>query len=184
MKNIIVLVSLLFMSLAIAEDAPKKSDPNKLVFTKEEFRKAVMDEMTKRMKKIGRSKMTEFSNQLLKKEEEIERLELEIQKREQSLKINEKSFLKRVQSFNKRQEKFISCLDDVDNKENKRIEHMVDIVSGMRPQNAADVLSVQESTLSVQILGKLDASKVSKIFNLMDKEVSARLQKLYMTMKR
>lgn len=184
MKKILILFSFIASCLVFGEDAPKPKDPNKLVFTKEEFRKAVMDEMTKRMKKIGRSKMTEFSNQLLKKEEEVERLELEIQKREQSLKINEKSFLKRVQSFNKRQEKFISCLDDVDNRENKRIEHMVDVVSGMRPQNAADVLSVQESTLSVQILGKLDATKVSKIFNLMDKEVSARLQKQYMTMKR
>ncbi len=172
------------MNVAIAQDAPKAKDPKKLMFTKEEFRKAVMDEMTKKMKKIGRSKMTEFANQLLRKEEEVERLELEIQKREQSLKINEKSFLKRVQGFNKRQEKFISCLDDVDNRENKRIEHMVDVVSGMRPQNAADVLSVQESALSVQILGKLQAAKVSKIFNLMDKAVSARLQKQYMTMKR
>jgi flagellar motility protein MotE (MotC chaperone) len=176
--------ALLFITVSLIINASFAKDDDKLTFTKEEFRKAVMDEMTKKMKKIGRSKMTEFSNQLLAKEEELERRELELQKKNQSLKINEKSFLKRVQEFNKRQEKFISCLDNVDSKETKRIDHMVDVVSGMRPQNAADVLSVQDSSLSVQILGKLDATKVSKIFNLMDKEVSARLQKQYMTMKR
>jgi flagellar motility protein MotE (MotC chaperone) len=174
---------MLLMNSSLAQVETKK-DSNKLSFTKEEFRKAVMDEMAKKMKKIGRSKMTDFSNQLLVKEEALEKRELELQKKAQSLKINEKTFLKRVKNFNKRQEKFISCLDDVESKDSKRIDHMVDVVSGMRPQNAADVLSVQDSSLSVQILAKLNAAKVSKIFNLMDKEVSARLQKQYMTMKR
>lgn len=177
-----LLVFALLINISFAQET--KKDPNKLSFTKEEFRKAVMDEMAKKMKKIGRSKMTEFSNQLLAKEDSLDKRELELQKKVQSLKINEKTFLKRVKSFNQRQEKFISCLDDVDSKDSKRIDHMVDVVSGMRPQNAADVLSVQDSSLSVQILAKLNASKVSKIFNLMDKEVSARLQKQYMTMKR
>ena len=177
MKALLIVAMSLMISSSFAKD-------EKLTFTKEEFRKAVMDEMAKKMKKIGRSKMTEFSNQLLTKEEDLEKRELELQKKNQSLKINEKSFLKRVKEFNKRQEKFISCLDNVDSKEAKRIDHMVEVVSGMRPKNAADVLSVQESKLSVQILGRLEAAKVSKIFNLMDKEVSARLQKQYMTMKR
>ncbi|WP_127716596.1 MotE family protein [Halobacteriovorax sp. HLS] len=180
MKLLLIFILMICNISSIAQD--KKED--KLSFTKEEFRKAVMDEVEKSLKKIGRSKMTEFSAQLLTKEEQLEKRELELQKKAQSLKINEKSFLKRVQSFNEKQEKFISCLDNVDSKEAKRIDHMVDVVSGMRPQNAADVLSVQESSLSVQILGRLEAAKVSKIFNLMDKEVSARLQKQYMTMKR
>ena len=61
---------------------------------------------------------------------------------------------------------------------------VVEVISGMRPQNAADLLSVQESDLAVKILGQLDPAKVSKIFNLMDKEISAKLQKQFMTMKK
>jgi flagellar motility protein MotE (MotC chaperone) len=61
---------------------------------------------------------------------------------------------------------------------------MVDVVSGMRPQNAADILSVQDVEIAVKILGKLEPTKVSKIFNSMDKEISARLQKQYMNMKK
>ena len=61
---------------------------------------------------------------------------------------------------------------------------MVDVISAMRPQNAADVLSVQDADISVQILEKLDPTKISKIFNSMDKEISARLQKQFMNMKK
>ena len=61
---------------------------------------------------------------------------------------------------------------------------MVDVISGMRPQSAADVLSVQDVDISVKILGDLPPEKVSKIFNSMDKEISARLQKQFMSMKK
>ena len=54
----------------------------------------------------------------------------------------------------------------------------------MKPQVAAEMLSVQESKLSVEIISKLDPVKVSKIFNLMDKEISARLQKEYLNMQK
>ena len=57
-------------------------------------------------------------------------------------------------------------------------------MSGMKPANAAELLSVQDSTISVQIISKLDPERVSKIFNLMDKAVSARLQKSYINMKK
>ena len=62
------------------------------------------------------------------------------------------------------------------------IDHLVQVVSGMKPQTAADMLAVQDSTLTVEIISKLDPTKVSKIFNLMDKEISARLQKEYLNM--
>jgi flagellar motility protein MotE (MotC chaperone) len=61
---------------------------------------------------------------------------------------------------------------------------MVEVISGMKPQSAADVLAVQDPDLSVRILGQLEAQKASKIFNLMDKEVSARLQKQFLQMKK
>ena len=46
------------------------------------------------------------------------------------------------------------------------------------------VLSTQDADISVKILEKIDPTKASKIFNLMDKEVSARLQKQYLNMQK
>ena len=61
---------------------------------------------------------------------------------------------------------------------------MVEIISGMKPVMAGNVLSVQDSDIAVKILSELPAMKISKIFNSMDKEISARLQKQYMNMKK
>ena len=86
--------------------------------------------------------------------------------------------------FQASQKKFLGCVDEKDAKANKRVSQMVEVISGMKPQSAADMLAIQEPDLSVQILAELDSTKVSKIFNLMPKEVSARLQKQFLEMKK
>ena len=128
--------------------------------------------------------MVDFSKELLQKEEAIKVKELEVKKQEDQLKMNMADFEKRVKDFQVEQKRFIGCIDGQDEKADKRVSQMVEVISGMRPQNAADLLSVQESDLAVKILGQLDPAKVSKIFNLMDKEISAKLQKQFMTMKK
>ena len=178
------IICLLVLSLSLQTMANENKDSDKLSFTKEEFKKAVMDELSKKMKQTGRGNMIDFSKSLIKKEEELKEKELAISKREEQLKLNEKQFVSRVEAFKQEQSKFIACLDEVDKKANDRIAHMVSIVSGMRPQKAADLLSEQEAEISVKIISELDGAKSAKIFNLMDKEISARLQKLYLKMKK
>lgn len=160
------------------------SQEKKMEFTKEEFNTAVMAEMNKNMKKIGRGKMIPFSQELLSKELLLEKKEKEMKVKEDQLKVHEEQLKVKVIEFKNEQEKFISCIDKIDQDEKNRISHMVDVVSNMRPINAASLLSQQDSEISVKILARLEPVKVSKIFNLMEKEVSARLQKQYMTMKR
>lgn len=179
MKMLTVLsLFILGLNINIAAQEAKK------IYTQEEFNKALIEELEKKMKQVGRSKMIDFSKSLLEKEESIKVKELDIAKKEEQLKINEEDFKKKVQSFKEEQKKFIACLDDVDQKEKTRIDNMVAVVSGMRPQNAADLLSQQEAEISVKIISELDPAKTSKIFNLMDKEISARLQKLYLKMRK
>jgi flagellar motility protein MotE (MotC chaperone) len=54
----------------------------------------------------------------------------------------------------------------------------------MKADKAAQVLAIQDPEITMKILGKLESKTVSRIFNLMDKEISARIQKQFMTMKR
>lgn len=188
MKKIIGIIALvLYISNSYSQSDETKSnksgDKKELTFTKEEFRKAVLAEVSKEMKKIGQRRMVSFSKELLEKERKLEEEELNLKKKDEEITHTKGNFKKLISEFQKRQNKFLACRDDIDSKAEKRITHMVDVMSGMRPQNAADVLSVQDPLLSVKILGMLDAVKVSKIFNLMDKAVSARLQKQYMNMK-
>jgi flagellar motility protein MotE (MotC chaperone) len=183
MKTILTIIIFLSFNISFAADEEKVPKAKKLEFTSEEFKTAVAKELEKTLKKIGRGKMINFSKELLKKEEALTQKEQEISKREDKIKNSKKNFKKQILEFQERQNKFLSCRDDIDKKENSRITHMVDVISGMRPQNASDILSVQDPIISVKILSKLDSVKVSKIFNVMDKEISARLQKQYMTMK-
>ncbi len=178
MKSILVIIALLFTYIAIAQEEKKQA------YDEKEFRAKLLAEVEKRLIKLGRKKIVEFSKELLNKEEELRLSKLEIEKERQQLDINKKTFSNKVKEFHVRQKKLLSCIDNIDKEQNKRISHMVDIISGMKADKAASILSVQEADISVQILGLLDATKVSKIFNLMDKEISARLQKQYMTMKR
>jgi flagellar motility protein MotE (MotC chaperone) len=172
---------------AVAKAATKAAEPAKVErrnYSEEEFKKAVLVEVEKTMKRAGSGNLIEFSKELMDKEEQLKVKELEIQKGQDQLKLNQADFQKKVLEFQDSQKKFLGCVDAQNEKAEKRIGQMVEVISGMKPQNAADVLAVQDPDLSVRILAQLDTSKASKIFNLMDKEVSARLQKQFLLMKK
>ena len=193
LKNIlqiaIVVTSLTVTGLVMAkvEDTKKAVAPAASVkreYTEEEFKTAVMEEAAKLMKKAGSANLVDFSKELLEKEEGIKNKELNLKKEQEELEMSKTDFKKKLIEFQDSQKKFIGCVDEKNEKANKRVSQMVEVISGMKPQNAADVLTVQDPDLSVRILSELDSAKASKIFNLMDKEVSARLQKQFLQMKK
>lgn len=184
-KIVILLMNLLFCFATSAQD--KKSSAAEVAekkYSEKEYRDTLNKELDRAMKRASVEKLTELSKELLNKEEQLQLRELELQKAQQELELSRKNFESKVQEFQSKQNKFIGCLDKQDEQREKRINHMVDVVANMKPEVAAQVLSVQETDLSVEVLGKLDAGRVSKIFNLMDKEISARLQKQYLNMKK
>jgi len=193
MKTLFFLI-LLFSSDVFSQDKnkpieqPKADSASVKKYTQEEFDQAVKEklskELEKNLKRIGKGSIVDLSNELLKKEDDLKNRELQISKDQEQLELTKKDFEKKLKKFQEDQIKVIGCIDINDKEKEKRVAHMVEVVSGMKPQTAAEVLSVQEADLSVRILGLLDPTKVSKIFNLMNKEISARLQKQYLDMKR
>lgn len=185
-----MLTAIIFLNLsdvfavAAKTAAPAAANVAKRTYTEEEFKKAVLEEAEKIMKKVGSGHLVDFSKELLQKEEAIKVKEFNVQKESEQLKMNMNDFQKRVVEFQESQKKFLGCVDSQNDKVEKRVMQMVEVISGMKPQSAADVLSVQDPDLSVRILAQLEAQKASKIFNLMDKEVSARLQKQFLQMKK
>lgn len=186
--SVSIIAMLTVASLVYAATAKKATSapagPVKREYTEEEFKAAVLEEATKLMKKAGSAHLVDFSKELLEKEEAIKVKELSIKKEQEELEMNKADFKKKLVEFQDSQKKFLGCVDEKNDKADKRVSQMVDVISGMKPQSAADVLAVQDPDLSVRILGELDSTKASKIFNLMDKEVSARLQKQFLQMKK
>ncbi|OFZ20589.1 MAG: hypothetical protein A2202_03465 [Bdellovibrionales bacterium RIFOXYA1_FULL_36_14] len=183
MKNTFLLIFLLMTSAVFSNQAPEANVEEKK-YTETEFNSKLSDALGKKLKHLGKGQIEELSKELLDKERDLKAKEILLEKKEEQLKISTEEFKKKLHEFQERQNSLIVCLDDVEKQESERVGHMVETVSGMRPQNAADVLSVQDSEISVKILSQLPSDKVAKIFNLMNKEVSARLQKQYLTMKK
>ncbi len=153
-------------------------------YTEEEFIKQLNEEVKKRVDSIKNQSVSELTRELLDKEEKLKLRELELQKLQDSLKVSETDIAKRYSDLSQKQKNFIGCVEKNEDEGKARIGQLVEMVSNMKPQKAAEVLSVQDSEIAVKILQMIDAKKASKIFNFMDKEVSAKLQKQYLLMKK
>ncbi|MBT3235222.1 MAG: hypothetical protein HN353_04670 [Bdellovibrionales bacterium] len=194
----LVITSLLLLPLGWGQDKVDPDNPDKKeenskevtsgaeqkIYTERELKAEIKERVGKKMRQLGQGKIVNFAQELMEKEEQLAVQQLEVRKEKEQFKQSIQSFEVRVKSFEKRQQKLLGCIQAADKKENRRIDHMVEVISGMKPMSAAQVLSVQDAEITIKILGKLSPPKVSKIFNLMDKEISARLQKQYLTMKR
>ena len=174
-KIIITLITGFFIFSVVA---------GKKTFTENEINKIVNAKVLEKMKLVNDSKLVHFAKNILKKEEDLNNLEMKLKRKEEELQINLKELDNKINRFIDKQKRFIVCIDNVEKGKKKRINHLVEIIAGMKPVMAGNVLSVQDSDIAVKILSKLPAVKMSKIFNSMDKEISARLQKQYMNMQK
>lgn len=179
MRKVLIFLFLIFHAETVLSQN-ENTDNEKI--SDEKIDALVEERLNKILKKISTAKISEFSKSLLAKEKQLEIEAQQVEIRKLEITKMEKEVLKKVDEISKRQRKIIGCIDKNQKKRENRIDHLVQVVSGMKPQIAADMLAVQDSTLTVEIISKLDPTKVSKIFNLMDKEISARLQKEYLNM--
>lgn len=147
-----------------------------------DFQAAVDREVKRTLKRAGQENLIELTQELMNREREIKKQELSLKKKKEELAASQRDFSSQLVEFRQQQERFIGCLDQQQDEMDRRVSHMVNVISGMRPQNAADVLAVQDIDLAVMILEKLNPDNVARIFNQMDKEISARLQKKYLNM--
>jgi flagellar motility protein MotE (MotC chaperone) len=175
MKAFTIILLLLAMS-ASAE--------TKKTYSEEDFIKKLNEEVKKKVDSIKAKSVSELTKEILDKEEQLKLRELEIQKHQDELKVSEADLAKKYAEFETKQKSFIGCVDQHEQESKARVGQIVDMISNMKPQKAAEVLSVQESDIAVKILQLIDPKKASKIFNFMDKEISAKLQKQYLLMKK
>ena len=154
------------------------------IYTKEEFDQKLKESVEKKILVLKNKTLTQLTKEILEKESKLDTREEILKSREEQIKISESTLLKKIEELESEKKKIIGCLDNNDRTEAMRVTQLVSVVSNMKPQKAADLLSVQEASISIKIIEKIDPQKASKIFNLMDKEVSARLQKQYLNMQK
>jgi flagellar motility protein MotE (MotC chaperone) len=173
MKILLGLILLITTSIAQAK-----------TYTEEDFIKKVNDEVKKKVDSIKNKSVSDLTKELLDKEQSLKLKELELQKHQDALKVSEGEIAKRYAELSEKQRTLIGCAEKNMEDSKARIGQLVELMTNMKPEKAAEILSVQESDIAVQILQMIDAKKASKIFNFMDKDISAKLQKQYLLMKK
>jgi flagellar motility protein MotE (MotC chaperone) len=168
----------------IAFLATATSPSAKKTYTEEEFKKAVFEEVKQKVESIKNKSVSDLTKELLDKEEKLRLREIDLIKQQDAIRVSEADIAKRYAELSEKQKNFIGCVEKNNDESKARIGQLVDMVSNMKPDKAASVLAVQDSDISVQILQMIDPKKASKIFNFMDKETSAKLQKQYLLMKK
>jgi flagellar motility protein MotE (MotC chaperone) len=179
MKFLFLVFCFLVLNFSNAQDKSQAKS-----YTEEEFLKKVNDEVKIKVDLIKNKNISELTKEILDRENQLRIRELELQKKTDALKVSEDDLSKRYLEFQEKQKSFIACIDKNNEEVSNRISQLVDMVSNMKPQKAAEVLSVQDQEVAVQIIQAIDSKKASKIFNFMDKEISAKLQKQYLEMKK
>ena len=169
----------LFLVLGFSLQVLPKEDK---VYTQKDYDEKVKVEVERQINIVKKKSITQITKELLEKERELKKRQEQLDKREEQVTLSEKSLLRKIGEFEGVKTKIIGCMDDNKKSEALRIKQLVSVISNMKPLKAAELLSVQESDISVKLLERIDPERASKIFNLMDKEVSARLQKQYLNM--
>lgn len=154
------------------------------IYTERDLQVKIAQQVEKEINRLKNLELSGFIAELMKKEKDLEKREKELKEQFVQLEISKQKFEKQIQTHLNNQNELLGCMEQINEDKEKRITRMVEIISSMKPDKAAQVLSIQDAELTIKILGLLDAKLVSKMFNLMDKEISARLQKQFMTMKR
>ncbi len=168
--------------LAVSFGASAAADPK--LYTEKDFVKKVNEETKKKVDTIKNKSVSELTKELLDKEEKLRLREIELQKEKDSLQVSEGELAKKYSDFEARQRSFLGCVKGNEEESKGRVGQLVETISNMKPQKAAEILSVQDSEIAVRILSSINPKTASKIFNFMDKDVSAKLQKQYLEMKK
>jgi flagellar motility protein MotE (MotC chaperone) len=180
MKNIIILLAMILFYKTHAADTKIYSE----VEMKEKVEALVEKRVDAQIKRIKKSSVTDLTREILEREKELKKKEMNLAKKIEQLQMGEETLAKKIFDVENQQKKIIGCIESNKTGQARRVKQLVSMISNMKPVKAADVLSVQDSLISVKILEQIDPKRASRIFNLMDKEVSARLQKQYLNMQK
>ncbi len=105
--------------------------------------------------------------------------EKQLAEKARDLEIQEKLLKEKLKKMEELNKKMADRLDVFKKEHEGKITKLVTVVEGMKPEAAARYVETLDPALAVEILTRIKETKASKILNLVDKKVSAKLTELY-----
>ncbi|HDQ41879.1 MAG TPA: hypothetical protein ENN39_12755 [Desulfonatronum sp.] len=99
----------------------------------------------------------------------------EVQRKEQTLQALERELDAKLNRLQELETRIQTMLDDADALKDKKIKHLVDVYSNMKPKEAAKALEVLEEPVAVKILSGMRGRNAGEILSFVDAEKAARL---------
>lgn len=117
--------------------------------------------------------------EFLELQEKVKTKEKELEERERALEIQEKIIREKLGRIEKLNKAMSKRLDEYKEESNQNVDKLVKIIEGMKPVEAARFVENIDPGLAVNIFDKISVQRASKILNMIDKRVSARLTEKY-----
>jgi flagellar motility protein MotE (MotC chaperone) len=109
----------------------------------------------------------------------LDQQEKQLNERAHDLDLQEKLLKEKLQKMEDLNRKMAERLDGFKKDHEGRIGKLVIVVEGMKPDAAARYVEALDPELAVEILARIKEAKASKILNLVDKKMGAKLTELY-----
>ena len=198
-----VLVLLVAVGLVRAEELkspPKEPEKGTAADSKEnqktkdgkeakEETKAGAEDVKKAVEQAGKNGKKSASTPLALTPEAIQELEQrkaaldlkekQLAERARDLELQEKLLKEKLKRMEELNRKMAERLDGFKKEHETKINKLVVVVEGMKPEAAARYVEQLDPDLAVEILARMKEQKASKILNLVDKKLGARLTELY-----
>ncbi len=115
------------------------------------------------------------SQNLSEEWQNLRRRQEEIQRREQTLESLERELDAKLNRLQELETRIQTMLEEADVLKDKKIKHLVDVYSNMKPKEAAKALEVLEEPVAVKILSGMRGRNAGEILSFVDSEKAARL---------
>ena len=121
----------------------------------------------------------EGMKELEQRERTISEHEKEIAERERAVLVQEKILQIKLKRIEEVSQKMASRLDKFKEESESKVVKLVTMLETMKPDAAAAYVEQVDPNLAVEVMARINVTKAAKIWNKMDKKISARLTELY-----
>lgn len=105
----------------------------------------------------------------------LRRRQEDVQHREQTLEALEREIDAKLNRLQDLEQRIQAMLEEADVLKDKKIRHLVDVYSNMKPKEAAKALEVLEEPVAVKILSGMRGRNAGEVLSFVDSEKAARL---------
>jgi len=105
---------------------------------------------------------------LMRKDAALKRREELVENEKQDLRAAEAALETRLAELTKLRDQIREMLTELDGDREARVVHLVKMFESMRPNQAADILSVTENAIALEVLERMNQGKAGKTLAAMD----------------